>query len=1464
MSRFNFAPYIISRTTNKHLLNIYDSDYYVELGTISIRLMDEILSGQNCNFLNNFINDDILINGVGKISNVADSDDKVYQLTYLTHEHYVCSSTKYVVACSTVKYYDEYENEKYAPLILIPISIDFNKQKFYLSGEPTINPVFRHFAKKQNIYSAEVIDYLERLRNEKSLINSVLDIDNICLYLKSLGVNVSTTCYLTVIDVEYSGANPDFESFQIQRSLNSTFDTTLMLNYYQNVKAVLPSNIEQKYLIYEAYLGNNIIVDGKLGTGKTTTIINILADKVSRGKKVLYINPDITKIRDFSLSLHKLGLGKFIENLTNGVRQIEIVDEVKQQNVDKDINYELINELAKIDQIYNYKYHGYTYSYIVEKIAYMKTEGIVKEIEVNTSIEREEIEDVYKGLKTIEEKLKLVDPFKENPWAWMKTGKNGLNPNEMVERTKFFSSFNLRIQEILEDFCHEYNILPIESISEFNHLSHDLIAFKNVTPLPIWHSRGFNNKIQNALQLLGDEKDINYQTTRWYQEHVIDNYNPGDVAKEFDVINKHYHIENENSDNVKYVDLLLNSKDTLEKLINKIQLWIKKSVAEYDDIKTYFSFDNPNKEIFSLILRFRSLYDKANVMPNWYQEYYNKKEESLARYQKIKKTYQEITSLREKMHLVSSLDKFETIDEIEEVIPQKDIRRDIKIYIDQKKLKHSNQNLQSLVEDFTRYRDLLSMLKTYLPKNPKYVFIKDKDVKDYLEWINFVESLSTYDEKYLRSFTENQGDFSNFDKQKFIALLDGIYIDIKTGEGIKENLALYNLIYDTDNLIDDIASVKRMLPYLNRVIASRNKILESFKDKEIITTSDVLIINEYDNKYLQNLEEFNKHKTEYQKYFGSSFKGFDTNVVDIRTTYEHFLSFVNRLNKPDDILKILDNDNEILNEILKHVEISDFNIEINDDDNITDLNILYNDIPQFLIMYTYWYRLLKNFSACIYQGVMNLQFKTFKEVEETLNKYTLRLNQVKDVYVIEKVLDNFEKYGLNDLKWKIQYGEYSLNIADSYLYSTLVSFYNEMNNNKDLSYQVNVLENIINEIRESEERYCVKNTIDLQKQISYMDYAKARKFEKKRFDDIFNPLFFNEYMLNVEKYKKIFIMDLDSVNNVQDLSTFDVIIVDDAHLSVDKNFTHIFNNVNNSQILIFGDKGFTTSITSTFMNIAEKSRIFKLNKNYLYLSKDCGNIFQNDNQYIYNINNISAISHFDDYEEFIIYAINLYQQTNHSINILLTNYTNIRMVYSTLVNELRSVYPLKQVLEIINNKIHLILMGKDENIYADDIFVCYDELIKEDNIAQKLYMRNYFYSRESINVFTFANAKTKLYQQYVSEINELIAPAPLPAPYLSRGVVSLLISSFRQAGLEANTGIGDLDIIIKDNDKMFGVIIIGQRRKNYYSLYDTYNYFKVAYEKAGWKVFVYSTLDLYNHYDDCVRSIIEAIGEANE
>ena len=141
------------RNINTHLLNVLEESYYIEIGSVDIHTLDRCLNGQVID-LKELIYLQTLNEGIGKITNDV-KDDYNYQLNYLLSFRQKSSTHKFFLTAGLLKYRDETGLEKFAPIILIPIDIDYQKRQIRLSAEPSVNRILIRYLAKNKIDKAD-------------------------------------------------------------------------------------------------------------------------------------------------------------------------------------------------------------------------------------------------------------------------------------------------------------------------------------------------------------------------------------------------------------------------------------------------------------------------------------------------------------------------------------------------------------------------------------------------------------------------------------------------------------------------------------------------------------------------------------------------------------------------------------------------------------------------------------------------------------------------------------------------------------------------------------------------------------------------------------------------------------------------------------------------------------------------------------------------------------------------------------------------------------------------------------------------------------------------------------------------------------------------------------------------------------------------------------------------------------
>ena len=113
--------------------------------------------------------------------------------------------------------------------------------------------------------------------------------------------------YLTVSSLDFPDIEFDKDYFTVQSSIYETNSFEVMKKFYtSDFKSTTPLNIEQKYIINKVLQKENFVVNGKLGSGKTTTIVNVLLDCLE-WQKGSYINNDLHNIESIQSRYAKDG-----------------------------------------------------------------------------------------------------------------------------------------------------------------------------------------------------------------------------------------------------------------------------------------------------------------------------------------------------------------------------------------------------------------------------------------------------------------------------------------------------------------------------------------------------------------------------------------------------------------------------------------------------------------------------------------------------------------------------------------------------------------------------------------------------------------------------------------------------------------------------------------------------------------------------------------------------------------------------------------------------------------------------------------------------------------------------------------------------------------------------------------------------------------------------------------------------
>jgi hypothetical protein len=407
-----------------------------------------------------------------------------------------------------------------------------------------------------------------------------------------------------------------------------------------------------------------------------------------------------------------------------------------------------------------------------------------------------------------------------------------------------------------------------------------------------------------------------------------------------------------------------------------------------------------------------------------------------------------------------------------------------------------------------------------------------------------------------------------------------------------------------------------------------------------------------------------------------------------------------------------------------------------------------------------------------------------------------------------------------------------------------------------ISKLVDSVENFV----EEENKFCETTIYELRKRASNYTSKKNSTFKMTPYVDPFNTI-----ESTVPSYKKLFITNIDIFNRIKDFSFFDLVIIDDAHLSTSNKYSNIYKA---SQVVIFGDASFQSSATNSLMQRNKNFSTIPLLKRYLEMKSEFGNIWQTDNQYIYTPSLViekQQLSGLDELADKVVEKFKEhYGKTDRkTINVFVTKPSTRREIYSYLVEKLSKEFSVEEVLRILNISIRIISTNYESTRLSDYTFLWYEDLECLNNIELELVKRNYITAKHAVYLCYQGLKITKENIMLMERIDDFIGQ-PMRLNFRIDGITKIIYNRLIEQGIDVEVGPGYIDLVVKKPNKNIGFIIYGQRTDMSYSIVDDYIYYVNEYRKRGWDIHIYCMEQLNNNLDDAVAEMIKYAKEGNK
>ena len=416
---------------NLHLKSIFNTEAYLELGNIDYVILERLLNYEMVT-INDITDFSIQNIGIGRMN--IQKEDLNNKIPYLFFKNIVEKDKlkQLFISYGVLKYINDDNKEVFMPMVLIPVDIIVTSENIYfqLINTPIENPLL--FSTLADKIKSDV------LWNNK--LNSIYTIDQFCLsFTKNEEFSIGLENYLTYGNIRKKDVLLDFSKLERNKEigyklLDKLYSTDLEDLYYSKTL-----NKTQREILVNAALGKSFSIVGRLGTGKTTVLKDVIINAVNQEKRVLFISDRVETLKNIFDSMEQINMHHYVADLTQPFPHL--------QNINIDVlprNYLSTKELK--DELYGYYQKLNQYETAMNgRIANFQYLEVVDElIQYNDlpdkNIEIDRLEELYKheysrikeSLEKIQTASLKIDNFKESIWKEIPILNTVKYPNQII------------------------------------------------------------------------------------------------------------------------------------------------------------------------------------------------------------------------------------------------------------------------------------------------------------------------------------------------------------------------------------------------------------------------------------------------------------------------------------------------------------------------------------------------------------------------------------------------------------------------------------------------------------------------------------------------------------------------------------------------------------------------------------------------------------------------------------------------------------------------------------------------------------------------------------------------------------------------------------------------------------------------------------------------------------------------
>jgi len=1397
------------------LLNVFTDNYYLELGNIDYTVIEKILKRELV-AIDEVTCFDIQNIGIGHASKSTKDLRDILPFIYFENIQNKERSIQLFITCGLLSKVVANKAETFAPIVLIQVKLVFINGKYYLqsNGIPTENTILFNGLAKSEL----------SMVNEKA-VNSfatIYDIDEFCMQFTRLNnYVVKLENYLTFAFTNLPSIVMDHDRY----TLSSNFTSYLGNKYYipgkEEICNITKLNDKQRLAVQRCSLGDNFAISGVIGTGKTTTLMNIASNTIRKGQKVLYVSSNLSTIEEVENKFNELEIGNLVANLTDPLlgRSFFQKPKIKKINI-TDNNKQLVKAYEVVDE-YEKNLTG--------RVLDFRFVDVIKELlKINKPAEDVEIDDLagiykYEGFEIIEALSRIEKTKKIMPRP-----KDSLFSNIPVNNDIEYADVPIGIVENLYDYYQrlyilkteletKYGLIPIPNYAKFKNVVND-IKKVNINEVPKSWITLDQEKYREAKDAFSDFKASVYQIkeTKSIIDWEFKNLEGIDVNELINNILSEYFNESE-LDKINNVIFNIDNLRKIAKKSIKIIEELKEFLADFNKKYDYNGkFDN---NWIKDLIGFANFVNENYVYNKWcnlnrchfFNNEIRKYEEILTNYEVAKeeyysvfrnyKDYQEgLTKLNKAIETKRPFRQF-SLDEL------KKIAEDVKKYL---------VNANNIEKAYSEYESLVGV-----------AFSKEFNASE--KFSNFYDYITTIEKENLkRSFTRilvlpNADDVHRIaikfkEQASKVEVLVENFNTFLTFVNLPSKYGQKALGYDSI-----IQALQELSLYFENVYQTNMLMKKIAKESgEYVRFDSYLRLRSLLKEY-ELAEEKLDQSNDYNSLYGVLYKKGQTTLNDVAMLITSFASYIDYFTDKESLVKSLDpENNKKINELLMEANTNIYFIN----DAFNAYNKIFKDgIGE------YYYDELDQVIA---------HWKKLLDAKAELETYLDFTNQIRvlfkhKLFKFANLIINGE---VNDIVNIFKYCYYRM-VYDTYKKSII--------NHISTKNVGNALRQVVN----YEKIYIENNINELKKMCS----DENVKFENLDFDAYIDASTGNKYL---------YLCDVKTLNRYISIDKFDLVLVDDANLLDADDYDKA---VSAKRVVVAGEESYRMAVTSSLITRFRSESLMTFDYRYVPTPLVVSNRLKNIHSMITSVDEKEAgleVMNVDGAK----YILSLIKENPNVVINYFTALPNIqRKMFDGLASLLvKEGFARDKIIDILRHQINICDLGLGYFYEADYNIINYDEYGKQFDQDFSTWATNVLLCKKKIVILS--NKSDLDVIQDLKRTNEnfftkYINPTPAKINGLSSSILDKLATTLKRNKYDVIGSYGDLSMILEKKGQIFVVLLFVNPESSHFDILSDYRDYYQANVDKGINTFVIWLEDIYEDFENVKKDLLNKLNEAS-